>query len=66
MAAYLLAAALSLGAGLLTQRARRGPRRLSWFWFGCAAALIALAINKQLDLHGDFERLVERNAREYG
>ena len=66
VAAYLLAAALSLGAGLLTQRARRGPRRLSWFWFGCAAALIALAINKQLDLHGDFERLVERNAREYG
>ena len=63
---YLLAAGFSVGAGLARRRMLGGPARLEWFWYAFAIALVALAINKQLDLHGDFERLVERNAREYG
>ena len=66
VAAYLVAAALSFGAGVLTQRSGRDPRRLAWLWFACSAVLIALAINKQLDLHTDLERLIRRNAYEHG
>jgi hypothetical protein len=45
-----VAAALALCAGLLQRRRAGAPRRLEWFWYGLALALVALAINKQLDL----------------
>ena len=48
---YLVAATLSVGAGLLRhRRTPEAPRRLEWFWYGLALALVALAFNKQLDL----------------
>jgi hypothetical protein len=63
VAVYLVGAAVSIGAGLARRRgATGGSLRLEWFWYGCAAALVALAINKQLDLHGYAESFVERQA----
>ena len=50
VAGYLAAAAIAVGAGLLQHRRSEAPRRLEWFWYGLAVALLALAINKQLDL----------------
>jgi hypothetical protein len=65
-ASYLLAAALSMAAGLVIRRRREESLRLEAFWYACAIALVALAVNKQLDLQTDLRRIGVHHAWEHG
>ena len=63
---YLLAAAFSLIAGRALRRGPPGPLRIEWFWYASALVLLALAINKQLDLQTGFNRLGTRAVADLG
>ena len=63
---YVGAAALAVAAGLLQHRRSGAPRRLEWFWYGLAVALVALAFNKQLDLQSYGTKFGARHAWQNG
>ena len=65
-AGYLATAGIAFGAGRVQGLREGAPRRLEWFWYALAIALVALAINKQLDLHEYASDFAERTARSGG